>query len=182
MKTTNKIAIAFAFIWIIIKLIVFNIGLSVEWFNVTAMINLLFLLVVIFVVLHFHKQGRQTEFLSDLKEAMKGGSIYTLLVAFFLLIYFSAIDTEFITNRMEELGAFTHAPEEVDFEALKAQDPVKMANMSRDDFIAKEKETRELFSSPFLSATIIFAGMMLVTFFYSLIATVFSRKVLNRLR
>ena len=180
MKTTNKIALIFALIWIIAKMIIFNLGYSSEWFNFTALLNLLFLLLVIFVVLHYHKQKQQTEFLSDLKEAVKGGSVYTLILVVFFFLYFKYIDPGFFEERMEILGALS--PEELSFEELKEMDPVKMQNISEDDFYAKEKETRELFSSPFFNATIMLAGMMITTFIYSFFATVFSRKILTRLR
>jgi len=181
---TKKIALIFGLSWIIIKLIVFNLGYSVQLFNITAMINLLFLLLVIFVTLHYFrlKSGKKekTLFLTDLKEAMKGGSIYTVIITGFLLIYFSGIDPDFASNRLELQGIIS--PENIDFEELKRQNPIKLQGMSKEDFIDKEKETIELFSSPFLVTTITLAGMMLASLFYSFVAVTLYRKVLLKLR
>ena len=184
MDKTKKIALIFGLSWIIIKLIVFNLGYAVQLFNITAMINLLFLLLVIFVTLHYFKlksgKKEKTLFLTDLKEAMKGGSIYTVIIAGFLLVYFSGIDPDFASERMELQGITS--PENIDFEELKRQHPIKLQGMSKEDFIDKEKETVALFSSPFLVTTLVLAGMMLTSLFYSIIVVTLYRKVLLKLR
>lgn len=184
MDKTKKIALIFGLSWIVIKLVIFNLGYSVKLFNATAMINLLFLLLVIFLTLHYFKAGRSksenTLFLEDLKESMKGGSIYTIIVAGFLLIYFSGIDPDFASNRLELQGITN--PENIDFEELKKQNPIKLQGMSKEDFIDKEKETVQLFSSPFLVTTLVLAGMMLASLFYSFLVVTLHRKVLWKLR
>ena len=111
---------------------------------------------------------------------MKGGSIYTVIITGFLLIYFSGIDPDFASNRLELQGIIS--PENIDFEELKRQNPIKLQGMSKEDFIDKEKETIELFSSPFLVTTISLAGMMLASLFYSFVAVTLYRKVLLKLR
>ena len=49
-------------------------------------------------------------------------------------------------------------------------------------FIDKEKETIKLFSSPFLVTTLVLAGMMLASLFYSFLVVTLHRKVLWKLR
>ena len=111
---------------------------------------------------------------------MKGGSIYTIIIAGFLLIYFSGIDPDFASNRLELQGITN--PENIDFEELKKQNPIKLQGMSKEDFIDKEKETVQLFSSPFLVTTLVLAGMMLASLFYSFLVVTLHRKVLWKLR
>ena len=184
MDSTRKIALIFGLSWIIIKLVIFNLGYAVELFTVTAMVNLLFLLLVIFFTLHFRRQKgfniEKVEFLSDLKEAMKAGSIYTIIFAGFILVYFSAIDPNFAVNRMEMQGII--APENIDFDAIKAQNPIKLKDLSKEDFLLREAETRALFASPLLVSTLFLAGMMLISLFYSFLTVIFYRKVLSKLR
>ena len=57
-----------------------------------------------------------------------------------------------------------------------------MSHYSRDDAIAEQVRTAELWYSPFFICTLSLIGMIVSCVFYSLLVTVFYRKVLFRLR
>lgn len=183
MKKARNVAIIGALVWIILKMVVLNIGLSREWYLGMVMANMLIMLVVIFLSLHYSRSKESAKesagFLSDFKQSMRSGSIYAIIVFVFMLAYYSGIDKEYTETRKKE---FIELAETMDFEAIKELDPVKSANYSRDDAIAEQKETAEWIFSPFFICTLALVGMIVLCLFYSLFATVFYRKVLTRLR
>ena len=179
MDTTKKIALTFALIWIIIKMILFNMGLSLSLFNYTVMINVFFLLVVIFMTLHYYKNKTNKEdstFLGDFKEAMKGGAIYSFVIVVFIFIYFTFIDTNFVESKMADIQTMS-----IDFEELRESKP-EFKLKSNEDIISELKATQKAIFSPFLSTTIVLTGMMMATFIYSMLGSIFFRKVLSRVK
>jgi hypothetical protein len=195
-KSARNIAVIGALLWIIFKMIVFNLGLSAEWYPILVMTNMLAMLIVIFLSLHFSPKvsleettsddsldstlkPEPVEFLSQFKTAMKSGATYTVLIFLFLLAYYSGIDKDFTEVKKKQA---VELAQNMDFEGISAKDPVKMAHYSHDDAVAEQIKTAEWIYSPFFICTLALIGMIVSCAIYSLIATVFYRKVLLRLR
>jgi len=157
---------------------------------------MLAMLIVIFLSLHFSPKEttenvdpkdlidgvvkpEPIQFLTQFKTAMKTGATYTVLIFVFLLAYYSGIDKDY--TEIKKKTAIELA-ENMDFDAMVAKDPVKMAHYSHDDAVAEQIKTAEWIYSPFFICTLALIGMIVSCAIYSLIATVFYRKILLRLR
>ena len=113
MKKARNIAAIGALIWIIFKMAIYNFGLSVEWYPILIMTNMLALIIVIFLSLHYSKldesQDEPIGFLGQFKSAMKAGATYSIIIFGFLFAYYSAIDTDFTETKKKEVIALAKA-------------------------------------------------------------------------
>lgn len=178
MNQTTRVALGFALIWIILKMILFNVvDRAADWYNLTVMANVLLLLLAIFVTMHFHKTQ---DFLTDFKEALKGGVIYTIIVASFIFLYVKVIDTGFIDSRLNVRMEQAFTLEQ--FNEMKELDPVKLADKSYGDFLSDKAAEFELVKSPFIIMTLTIAALLIASVIYSLLITILYRRLLNRFR
>ena len=184
MKTSVKIGIAFALIWMIINMIVFYVGGSIGFFKIGILINVFLLMAGIAVGLYLSKKDEGFavgHFLADFKAAMQTGIIYTILVAGFAYLYHERIDPSIRNTMISERTADLNAkfPDDSNFMALQETDPT-WAGKSFDDFIENKEDN---FESIFSSSSVFIAHLMGLTFFagfYSFFVTLIFRKVVMK--
>lgn len=181
MKTTIKVGLGGALIWIIMSLSAFLMGASKAFFEIGILINIFLLLCSIAVGIYLSRKEdgfKQTPFLKDFKEAMQAGVVYTLVIAAFIYFYHENIDPSIkqglIDARLEALHK--DVPDEATF-LVKYGDDEVWGEKSFDDFIEnQEDQTRSMIST---RSVVIFhlMGLLLFSFFYAFFATIILRKI-----
>jgi len=180
MKTPLSVAVFFALAYIIIKLIVFNLGKSVELFVPLILVNIMLILLAAIFGLRAWKKSHKNEsdsFLEDLKCTMRNISIYAILVSSFVFIYYSYIDKDFKDQLAER--QFANVTQE-DFKEMQKRDPDMLKDKTLDDYKKLKKNEMQLFTSPFMTTTITLMGLMLIGFFYSLLVSLAWPRFLNK--
>ena len=187
MKTTVKIGLAGALVWIIITLIAFLSGESFSFFIPGIFINILGLLatigVAMFVVKKEDKYSISGPFLQDFKDAMQAGVIYTIVIAGFIYVYHSNIDPS-ILNKLREaqFEAINEAiPDAETYQELLGDDNV-WRNKSYDDYIENQEDNARIGVSPGIVFFIHFAGLFMFSFFYSFFVVLILRKIVLKPR
>lgn len=180
MKPTIKSALICAAIWIMIKLSVFGMGKSTEYYNFIVLSNIFLLLSAISFGLYFYKRKQVDDgnALTDIKSGIAAGMVYTLIVSAFVFFYYQSIDQDFIKNRLSDTKAL--------FEKT-LQDPVKLKElrksneafetMSLEELRKKNYESFEANISPKAVTLITLLGMLFLSTINSLITTVIFRQV-----
>lgn len=171
MKSPLSISLFCATLYITIKLIVFNLGKSVELFVPLILVNILLILVAVLFGLRAFKKHQKTpenNFVDDLKCTMRSASLYAIIISSFVFLYYSKIDINFTEKIMER--QFSDITQK-DFEELKKKDPDMMRGKNLDDYKKLKKDEMKLFTSPFITMTMTLVGLMLIGFFYSLLIT-----------
>lgn len=181
MKSPLSISLFCALIYIILKLVVFNLGKSVDLFVPLILVNIMLILIaVIFGLRAFKKQQKTPEynFAEDLKCTMRCASLYAIIISGFVYLYYSTIDKNF-TEQVKE-RQLTKITQE-DFEEMKKKDPVVLKGKNLDDVKKQIKDDTNLFSSPFMTMTMTLVGLMMIGFFYSLLVTAAWPKFLSKI-
>ncbi len=181
MKSPVSISLFFALTYVIIKLIVFNLGKSVELFVPLILVNIfLILLAILFGLRAWKKQQDKADdhFLDDFKCTMRNASVYALIISGFVFVYYSAIDTNFREQLAER--QFADISKE-DFKKMQKQDPDMLGNKTLDDYKKLKKNEMKLFTSPFMTTTITLMGLMLIGLFYSIIVVLMWPRVLSKI-
>src|SRR5690606_32010444 len=105
MKVSIKVGLSLAAVWIAAKLFIYLSGYSIEWYNISALINNFLLLSAVAIGLYLTKKQAGFEkvtFLEDVKSAIAGGVIYTVIVASFSWYYLSSVDSSYLDYKIEE--------------------------------------------------------------------------------
>src|SRR5690554_5696413 len=105
MRPALKFALLFSGAWMLLKLIFLYFNIFQDDVVKPGLINNLFLLLAISLGLYYEKKkegfGTGTP-LSDIKNALKAGAPYVLIVSVFLFFYYDDINPSFIENRRTE--------------------------------------------------------------------------------
>lgn len=180
MKSPLIVAVFFALIYIIIKLVVFNLGKSVELFIPLILVNIMLILLAALFGLRAWKKSHKSQgdnFLEDLKCTMRNISVYALVVTAFVYVYYSAIDTDFRQKLQDR--QFAEITQE-DFKEMQKNDPDMLKHKTLDDYKKLKKNEMELFTSPFMTSTLTLMGLILIGFFYSLLISLAWPRFLNK--
>lgn len=105
MRITLKIGILFAFIWMLVKISIFGMGISSEnSLKPSLLINMFFLILAIAVGLYLQKRKdiEEGNALRDIKNGLSAGIPYAILVSIFIYIYYSKIDPDFTKHKIAE--------------------------------------------------------------------------------
>jgi hypothetical protein len=184
MKTSVKAGVLFALIWIIVVLVAFLAGYSVDFFLLSELFSLLLLLGGIFTGLFLTKKENGYEkvnALEDFKVAMQAGLIYTIIVTGFVYVYHNQIDPSvkqnFIDLRLEALH--DQYPDEASYKELQAND-IKWKTFSYDDFIENQEDQTTSFIGPFFTSFFHLMVLFMFSLFYSFFVTLVLRKIILR--
>jgi hypothetical protein len=181
MKSPLSISVFFALIYVIIKLIVFNLGKSVELFVPMILVNIMLILLAALFGLRAWKRkhkNQEDSFLEDLKCTLRNTSMYALLVSGFVFMYYSTIDKDFRDQLAER--QFANVTQK-DFKEMQKRDPDMLKDKTLDDYKKLKKNEMQLFTSPFMTTTITLMGLMLIGFFYSLLISLAWPRFLNKI-
>ena len=112
MKPVQRLIMILAAVWIAVKLLLFYSGNSVAYTQLAVSLNIGFTIYIIYKVLKDHYSNtriigsdpwnEEPDFLIDFKVSMKSVVQYSLVIFGFLVIYYMAIDTEYIEGIVDE--------------------------------------------------------------------------------
>ena len=162
-----------AFVWLLIKSGLKYTSFYSHTYEIGIGLNLLFLpFIVLFAIRPFFKEKRHSG-LFIAKHAMKSGAIYALCVTLGSFLYYKWIDPDFAQNRYDQHIEYveTQLSEEGKFEELKKGNPT-LRNMSKEDYLVREKESAQKFNSPLMIATFSLLALMILVLFYSLLMAI----------
>jgi len=184
MKTSVKAGLFFSLIWIIIVLVAFLMGRSIDFFLIAELLSLLLLLGAIFTGLFLTKKENDynvVNALEDFKVAMQSGLVYTILVTGFVYLYHNQIDTSIKDSFISQRVAALHEqyPDEISFKTLQDQDP-KWKGSTYNDFIENVEDQAETIVGPFFTSFFHLMVFFMFSLFYSFFVTIVIRKIILR--
>ena len=192
MRPWIKIALLFAGIWFLVRIAFFQFQIFQEESGVKILIlwNLFCLLMAITIGTLVEKmkekrEGRSSEgsAFADIKEAMRGGMIYTVLVAGLIYLYYAKIDpayNERQLNRIEEAyKRDINNPKQL---AIFKNGNPESASMTKEEILVKSMEGPKSFYNPGSTMILSLLGMLLLTTVNAIVVTVVFRRVLFKQR
>ena len=184
MKPSVKVAFVCSLLSIGISLIFFFTGNSKLGYETSVFINLFLLLTAIATGVFLFKKAEgfaEKSFLEDIKMAMQGGVMFTILVSGFIYIYHSKIDSSVIDNKVQAyLDVInSNVPDEATYIELQKDDATWKDKTYMDYIENQEDQTRGFISAGSLALMNAIIGVLL-TIFFSIFTTVILRKVVLR--
>lgn len=184
MKTTVRIAIGCALIWIIVNMIVYYTGYAIEAFPIMMLFNIFVLMCSIAAGLYLHKKDenfKQTIFLEDFKTGMQSGLMYAIIIASFVYLYHGYIDPSYREVKIEErmTALHEHVPDAAAYAELQQDDPT-WQDKSFDDYIENQEDQ---FRGTYSASAVFIAhlmGFVFFSFFFTFFITLILRKVVLR--
>lgn len=148
-----------------------------------VLINILFLLLAIAVGLFIHKRAETEESnaLNDIKNGLKAGLPYTVIVSIFIYLFYNNINPEYNQHQIVELEtSFEKAvnnPEEL---ALIKSNNEDFEVMNKEEILAELKKGPREFYAAGSTMTLSLLAMLMMSTLYSIFVTAVYRKVLFR--
>jgi len=167
----------FGLLYIVLRMVFLYLGFGENDYKYLVSVNLLFIVLVVGASLYFnYKQGIPAFFPNEMKSAMRSISVYAIILSLFMFLYYEAIDGGFFDRKLD---AFRFELENTDYGALDDIDnPLKVLQMNKEDFVAREMEKAESFNTPFAWSTLTLVGIMVVGLVYSLVMIFLKIKLL----
>lgn len=182
MRPAVKMAFLFSGTWIALKLVFWGLDIFQEDVLKPGLINNFLLLTAISFGLYLEKKregfGVGTP-LSDIKNALRAGAVYVLIVSGFMYLYYEHLNPTFIENRIETRmdSIYSEMEDEAYVDSLRAHN---------NDFkvLTKDEIYREILTDTEsgLSANTLFIfsllGLIVLALSYSIFLTLIFRKIL----
>ena len=167
MKPSVKVALVCSLISIGITLVFFYSGKSDVWFAKGALVNLFLLISAIGVGVFLYKKSEgfsEKGFVDDLKMAMQGGIVFTIMVSGFTYFYYSKIEVNLLEDFRQEKLAEKKAliPNEAAYLEMQKTNP-NYKDKTYMDFMENE-EDKGSFSM----------NAKIITLFHSILGMLFS--------
>lgn len=187
MRPSIKIALLFAGIWFTGKLLFFWL----QWFQdeagvkILVMWNILCLLLAISIGTLIEKRTEdrsQSTALADIKNAMGGGLIYSIIVGGLIYLYYAKIDPGYNERQIA-------VAEEAIYKAVN--DPEKLAeikqqpeyqSLTKEEIYEKVRQNPRAMYSAGSTMTISLLGMLILSTINSIVVTIVYRRVLFKQR
>jgi hypothetical protein len=188
MRPTIKTALIFVAIWFTIKMVFFKFQLFQDEAGVKVLVmwNILCLLLAISIGTLIEKRREKSSdgsALGDIKRAMGGGMIYTVLVAALLYVYYAKIDPAYNERQLaaaeESVRKLVNDPH-----ALAEQKRIhpEIASLTTEEIMQKSMNSQKAVYSAGSVSTLGMLGMLLLTTINSIVVTVVYRRVLFKQR
>lgn len=144
----------------------------------------LFVGVALSILINFNrKRAGGLSMLEDIKTGLASSAIFAIVVAVFMVLYFSSIDKEFAERRKEFIIEKMQDPEAVEsLEEQMAADPDTYHGKSVDDMIERNIDNVEHMLTPGTVFPIALFSLLLLGMVYSFLITAFNRLVLAKLK
>jgi len=179
MKVYVKIGLAFAILWILIKLSCFSFNVLLTELEPFVFLNMLFVTLAVSTVLYIkkRKQKEYSNYLDDIKTSMIPGVIYTVVVSVFIYFYYQHIYPEFNTNKISEMEI--RMQDKKNIADLRKSNP-EMENKSDEEIKSKVlKSINDYYSAKF-TMTITLLGLLVYTTLNSILLSLIFRRVIFR--
>lgn len=174
-----RTGLIFAGVYAIVKMVFFALGLQYDYFDLLIVINILCVVLSVYLTLRStpiqqNDTGVPT-FLFDLKRTMQAAATYAILVAFFLYVYYSFIDSAYVEMRYEQSMALAR-------EATASAEFELPPNMTTEQYLENMERQARNFVSPFTTSTVTLIGILITGLLYSALLIFLQRKVFQRFR
>ncbi len=179
---TVKVGIGFALAWCTVKYLMYLYDPFSE-IHVAVMINILFLLLSISIGLYLlkSKSSEESNALLDIKNGLRAGLPYVILVSLFIYVYYAKINPEYtqrlVNNRLFEMEQKLNDPNTL--EEFKAANP-KYELKTKEEIFKEMKESPENILSPGFTTTVSLLSLLLLAVLYSILVTVVYRRIVFR--
>lgn len=144
----------------------------------------LFVGVALSILINYNKnRAGGLSMLEDIKTGLSSSAIFAVLIAVFLVLYFSKIDDKFVERRKEEIIERYQDPKEIaKLEEQMGADPDTYSGKSLDDMIERNIDNVEHMLSPGTVFPIGLFSLLLLGMVYSFLITAFNRLILTKLK
>ncbi len=168
-------------VWMLIKLIVFMAGKSIDWLDFAFLSSNFLLLTAISLTIFLKKRKenfKEVPRLEDIKSGIFGGMVYTVLIVLFSFFYNAKIDESVLKDKIEQRTALVAKAIESD-EGWKAytEQNKEALKYTRNQIIDRERTSAQNFLNPRVSALIYLMGLTLLTIFYAFFITLVIHKI-----
>jgi len=164
-----RFALIFFTLFVIIKMVLFNLRKNDDWYLAAIFCNILFLLLAIFFTVRSTYKSTNPgsiSYLDVVKTALKPAMLYAVLLSGFVYLYYSKIDSGFTRVRVVETTK--KAAQFYDIEKQKNTD-IELLKIPREEYIKKAAQSAEFIYSPFVACTLSMIGLVLMSLLYSII-------------
>lgn len=186
MRPSLKIALLFAGVWFLGKMTFFYAQIFQDNSGVKFLVmwNILCLLLGMSIgtLIEKRREDRsQSTALGDIRKAMGGGMLYTVVVAGLLYLYYQKIDPAYnerqIVMHLERDQKMLDDPKQ--FAKVKKDNPDLQA-LTKQEILAKQKVNYSSVYSAGSTMTLSMLGMLLLTTINAIVLTVLYRRILFR--
>jgi hypothetical protein len=183
MNNSVKIGLGLGLAWCAVKYVSYLVNPLHTTILPTVLLNILFLLSAIAIALYQVKRN-QTEsesFLGDIKNGLKAGVPYTILVAVFIFLYYGKINPEFNQRQIEKTNLTIEKTfnDPIAFQKLKDSNE-SFEVMSKEELMEQMKTGPKSFYAPGATMTLSLLAMLLLSTLYSILVSAIYRKVVFR--
>lgn len=184
MKGPVTVGLVFGLLFVIVKMSAYLFGFMTESIVPSTFINILFLLISIALGLYqyiVYREDAHESLMSELKQALKAGMVYTFLVSAFLFVFYNNIDKTLLTElKKDRIEMFE---KEINVPGNLAQ--IKAGNeafelMNKEEILEEYNKNVDTIISPRSVFLVSLMGMMLLSILYSLLIAIIYRKILFR--
>lgn len=185
MKSSVGFGFLFAMCFVVVKMMSYFLNVFQEDIKPFALVNILFLIIAISLGLYQYMRFRREpddNLMNNIKQALKAGFIYTVVVSGFLFTFYKFVDSSVISQMRNER-----------IEIIKTQlkDPAALSQIKRSNHAVEMMEPDEMleeatknidkFISPMSVFLISLLALLMLSILYSILISVIFRKVLFRI-
>lgn len=182
MRPSIRFALLFAGLFAAVKFLFMELNVFQDNIQIPGLINNFFLLTAISLGLFFEKKKEgfgEGGPMSDIKNAMRAGAPYVLLVSGFIYFYYNTINPQFIESGIEVRMDMIYK----DMERESYVDSLKMHKsefqvMTNDEILREARNEIESNLSPRTMFTFSLLGLLILSVSYSILITLIYRKIL----
>lgn len=170
-------ALIFAGLYGLVRLFFYFQGYDDSVYKYLVSLNLLFIVLVISAtLLRNYRQGVPPYFPSEIKAVMRSVSWYSVLIAAFIFVFYKGVDVDFFDLKMAQ---YKENLEATNYDILPdTENPLKVLDLSKEDFVEKEMEKLKTFNTPFAWTTLTLIGILITGLIYGLILVWLRLKIL----
>ncbi len=199
MKVTVKMGLLFAAIWIASKMIFFITGITEKEIIPSVLLNILFMLMAISFGLYFHKRKEiknhfdaktidnldvsdvlleESSMLSDIKNGLKSGVPYAIIVSLFLFFYYDTIDPDFNQHQISEaeMGIQKLLDNPAELDKIRAENE-DFEVMTKDEIYNSMVQGPQIFYNAKSTAIVSMLALLMLATLNSIFVTIIYRKV-----
>lgn len=174
-----------AFIVIILSLFVAKVNLRSDFMQIMVGLGTLclFIGVALAILINYNKNRHGgLSMLVDIKTGLASSAIFAVVIAIFLVLYFSYIDSKFAERRKQDLIELMQDPKAMEELQEKMEaDPDAYKGKSIEDIQERNIENVEHMLTPGTVFPIALFSLLLLGMVYSFLVTAFNRLVLAKL-
>ena len=183
MNNSVKIGLGFAAAWCVVKYVSYLIEPLPANIMPTVLINILFLLSAIVVALYQIKRSatENGNLLDDIKNGLKAGVPYAVVVSLFIYVYYTKINPEYNQHQIAEtevqIGKLINDP--VEFKRLKESNP-SFEVMTKEQLFKEMQKGPKGFYNANSTMTLSLLAMLLLSTLYSILVAIVLRRIVFR--